>query len=141
MDYTMMGDTVNTAARLEGVNKIYGIYTLISDTTFNGTDNRIMTREIDYISVVGKKEPIFVYELLGYAEGIDEKKLDTVDKYTQGLHAYREQNWDQAITLFNQALLATPDDGPSKTMINRCNEYKINPPEKDWDGSFSMATK
>ena len=141
MDYTMMGDTVNTAARLEGVNKIYGIYTLVSDTTFNAADNRVMTREIDYISVVGKKEPIFVYELLGYPESVDKKMLETVDKYTHGLHAYREQNWDKATALFNQALEATPDDGPSKTMIDRCNEYKINPPEKDWDGSFSMATK
>ena len=141
MDYTMMGDTVNTAARLEGVNKIYGIYTLVSDTTFNGADNRVMTREIDYISVVGKKEPIFVYELLGYPESVDKKMLETVDKYTHGIHAYREQNWDKATALFNQALEATPDDGPSKTMIDRCNEYKINPPEKDWDGSFSMATK
>jgi adenylate cyclase len=141
MDYTMMGDTVNTAARLEGVNKIYGIYTLISDSTFNAMDNRMMTREIDYINVVGKKAPIAVYELLGYQGSIEDRLLETVDKYTQGLYAYRKQRWDEAISFFHQALAATPDDGPSKTMIDRCNEYKANPPDKEWDGSYSMVTK
>ena len=141
MDYTMMGDTVNTAARLEGVNKIYGIYTLISDATFNAINNQIVARKIDYISVVGKKEPIFVYELLGYPGSIDDRILETADKYTDGLNAYREQNWDKSIAFFNQALEITPNDGPSKTIKDRCEKYKLNPPDEDWDGSFSMETK
>jgi adenylate cyclase len=141
MDYTMMGDTVNTAARLEGVNKIYGIYTLISDATFNAINNQIVARKIDYISVVGKKEPIFVYELLGYPGSIDDIILETADKYTDGLNAYREQDWDKAIAFFNQALEITPDDGPSKTIKDRCEKYKLDPPDEGWDGSFSMETK
>jgi len=141
MDYTMMGDTVNVAARLEGVNKIYGIYTLISETTYNESGNKIIAREIDSINVVGKKNPVTVYQLLGYQKDIDEHMNKTIDNYSNGLYAYRNQDWEKAGSFFKAALDLTPDDGPSKVMLLRCDEYKINPPPKDWDGSFTMKTK
>ena len=141
MDYTMMGDTVNTAARLEGVNKVYGNYTLISDTTYQATNGRIIAREIDAIKVVGKEEPVTIYQPLGYPEDIDEQARQTIDHYGQGLYAYRDQDWDKALEFFSAALGVTPDDGPSKTMMERCNAFKVNPPDRDWDGSFSMTTK
>ncbi|MEA3428973.1 MAG: adenylate/guanylate cyclase domain-containing protein, partial [Thermodesulfobacteriota bacterium] len=141
MDYTMMGDTVNTAARLEGVNKIYGIYTLVSDSTFKATDGSMIAREIDSINVVGKKEPVTVYQLLGYPEDIDERMNKTTDNYSNGLYAYRNQDWEKAGSFFKAALELTPDDGPSKTMLLRCDEYKINPLPEDWDGAFTMKTK
>ncbi|RZB34797.1 MAG: adenylate cyclase [Desulfobacteraceae bacterium Eth-SRB1] len=141
MDYTMMGDTVNTAARLEGVNKMYGIYTLISETTFMAAGNNIMAREIDSINVVGKKEPVTIYQLLGYPKDIDERMSKTLNNYTDGLHAYRNQDWEKAGSFFKAALELTPDDSPSKTMLIRCDEYKINPPPKDWDSSFTMSSK
>ncbi len=141
MDYTMMGDTVNTAARLEGVNKIYGLYTLISDSTYNSIDGNIMAREIDSIYVVGKKEPVTIYELLGYPEEIDATMVETARLYANGLNAYRNQDWNRAIIFFNKALGVSPDDGPSNTMLKRCNAYKAKPPEKDWNGAFSMETK
>jgi len=141
MDYTMMGDTVNIAARLEGVNKIYGIYTLISETTFSKAGDKIMAREIDSINVSGKKEPVMVYQLLGYPEDIDERMNKTIDNYSNGLSAYRNQDWEKAGSFFKAALDLTPDDGPSKVMLLRCAEYKINPPPKDWNGSFAMKTK
>jgi adenylate cyclase len=141
MDYTMMGDTVNTASRLEGVNKVYGIYTLISETTYRAAGNKITAREIDSINVVGKNEPLRVYQVLGYPEDIDEKISRTIDNYSKGLDAYRNQNWEEAAGFFKEALNLSPDDGPSKTMLLRCNEYKINPPPEDWNGSFVMSTK
>ncbi|MEA3416887.1 MAG: adenylate/guanylate cyclase domain-containing protein [Thermodesulfobacteriota bacterium] len=141
MDYTMMGDTVNIAARLEGVNKIYGIYTLISETTYSEAGNNIMAREIDSINVVGKKEPVTIYQLLGYLKDADERTNMTIDNYSNGLDAYRNQDWEKAGSFFKAALKLIPDDGPSKVMLVRCDEYKIDPPPKDWDGSFTMKTK
>jgi len=141
MDYTMMGDTVNTAARLEGVNKIYGIYTLISETTYRESGNKTMAREIDSINVVGKKEPVTIYQLLGYPEDIDERMNKTIKNYSNGLYAYRNQDWEKAGSFFKAALELTPEDGPSKVMLLRCDGYKSHPPPIEWDGSFTMKTK
>lgn len=141
MDYTMMGDTVNTAARLEGVNKAYGIYTLVSDSTFSKVGDGIVGREIDSINVVGKAEPVTIYEIIGRPEDLNGHQRETLDFYAQGLSAYRQQDWNRALVFFNQALSATPDDGPSQTMLDRCTEYKTNPPPKDWNGAFTMVAK
>ena len=141
MDYTMMGDTVNTAARLEGINKIYGIYTLISETTFIAAGSSIATREIDTIYVVGKNEPVTIYQLLGKASDVDDLMQKVNQHYAAGLHAYRNQNWDKAIKLFNAALKISPDDGPSNTMIDRSKKFKSNPPGKNWNGSYTVTTK
>jgi len=141
MDYTMMGDTVNTAARLEGINKIYDIYTLISESTCISAGSSIATREIDTINVVGKKEPVTIFQLLGYASDVDDLMNNTNEHYATGLHAYRNQDWDKAIDFFNSALKISPDDGPSNTMIDRCNKYKSNPPGKNWNGSYTVTTK
>jgi len=141
MDYTMMGDTVNIAARLEGVNKIYGVYTMMSDTTFATSGNGIVTREIDLINVVGRKEPITIYELIGYPEDVNEKLKMTLELYKKGLAAYRKQDWDIAIKQFMSALDLSINDGPSKTMLARCNEYKTDPPDKDWNGAYTLKTK
>lgn len=141
MDYTMMGDTVNTAARLEGVNKLYGSYTLISDTTYRAAGQGIVTREIDSINVVGKNVPLTIYELIGYGKNVDPHDLEIIDLYHKGLRAYRLQAWDEAIGQFKAALETRPHDGPSRTMLIRCREFKINPPGKDWNGSFTMTSK
>ena len=128
MDYTMMGDTVNTAARLEGVNKQYGIYTLISEATCRAAGNRILTREVDSLHVMGKTEPVAVYQLLGYPEDYDDRMMETIGLYTRGLKAYRKQDWDRAIEFFQGALGLVPDDGPSRTMIARARQFKTDPP-------------
>lgn len=141
MDYTMMGDTVNIAARLEGVNKIYGIYTLISDTTFRAAGNGIVTREIDSVNVVGRKEPVTIYELIGYPEDVDDRMKMTFELYEKGLEAYRKSNWDLAIKQFISALDMTINDGPSKTMLARCNEFKTCPPDKNWKGAYTIKSK
>ncbi|MFO7558339.1 MAG: adenylate/guanylate cyclase domain-containing protein [Desulfobacterales bacterium] len=141
MDYTMMGDTVNTAARLEGVNKTYGIYTLISESTFQAAQNRIFSREIDSINVVGKKEPITIYEPIDFRENVDDGLLHAVDWYTKGLHSYRSRDWEQAIDFFNKTLEILPDDGPSTIMIERCIHFSENPPQENWNGTFIMKTK
>ncbi len=141
MDYTMMGDTVNTAARLEGVNKRYGTYTLIGETTYQAAGKSIVARELDAVKVVGKALPIAIYELLGYAGKVESSLLETAEHYARGLEAYRNQHWEKAIEFFTAALEVTPEDGPSQVMIRRCKEFRENPPGADWDGSFSLTTK
>jgi adenylate cyclase len=141
LDYTMMGDTVNTAARLEGVNKEYNIYALISESTHEAVKNNIITREIDSVYVIGKKEPVRIYELMGYPEDVDEPTQKIIELYAQGLGAYRHRNWDLAIEKFIAALDIKLNDGPSKTMLQRCNQYKISPPEPNWNGAFKIMSK
>ncbi len=141
MDYTMMGDTVNTAARLEGVNKIYDTFTLISQTTYEGAKDLITARELDAIKVVGKTVPVKIYELVGYKDEVDEKMMQTIGFYEQGLAAYRRRQWDAAVDFFHQALKIMENDGPSKKMISRCQAYKMNPPDLDWNGAYIMSTK
>ena len=141
MDYTMMGDTVNTAARLEGVNKIYGTYTMIADSTREAAGDIIVTREIDAINVVGKEIPITVHQILGYSGNTDATLLELSDIYAKGLAAYRNREWDNAMMQFNAALAIDPDDGPSKAMHQRCRAYKKTPPPPTWSGAFSMTQK
>ena len=141
MDYTMMGDTVNTAARLEGVNKVYGTYTLISETTYRAAGEGFIYREIDKINVVGKKEPISVYQLLGVA-GESDEHLDNVRSfYVRGIQAYQSQKWEQAIGFFNEVLKIAPGDGPSLSLLRRCEALRQNPPGQGWNSAFVIKHK
>ncbi len=141
MDYTMMGDTVNTAARLEGVNKMYGTYTMIGETTFRAAETAIAVRELDAVKVVGKAEPVKIYELLGRAGQLTEVQSRLVTLYARGLAAYRRQEWTRAMADFEEALALIPEDGPSLTMLDRCRRFMETPPDDGWDGSFSLDTK
>jgi adenylate cyclase len=141
MDYTMMGDTVNTAARLEGVNKVYGTYTMISDATYTLARNDIFVRELDSVTVVGKEAPVGVYELLGYPGKIDDVRTSVAEWYARGLAAYRNRDWSEAMSHFSSALSADPQDGPSQTMLRRCRGFESSPPGEDWNGAFTMETK
>lgn len=141
MDYTMMGDMVNTAARLEGVNKIYGTYTLIGETTFRKAGDRFTCRQIDSIRVVGRREPLTIYELLASADTIGDHLRQKLVEYERGLHAYRQCKWNQAVDSFRRVLEIDPADGPSGTMLSRCLAFKNDPPADNWDRSFDIRVK
>ncbi|MFZ5569988.1 MAG: CHASE2 domain-containing protein [Thermodesulfobacteriota bacterium] len=141
MDYTMMGDTVNTAARLEGVNKVYGVYILIGDSTRARLEDQIICREIDSILVVGKQKPITIYEPLGFPENVSRATTEMADLYARGLSAYRSREWQRACDCFQKALEIVPQDGPSKTMLRRAEAYQQQPPPADWSGAFSLSSK
>jgi adenylate cyclase len=141
-DYTVMGDNVNLGSRLEGANKVYGTYIMCSEATRKIVAHAIITRELDLIQVKGKTEGILVHEVVAkLADGISDAKKQAIELYHQGLEAYKKKQWDVGIGLFNEALMHDPLDPPSKVYIERCMEFKDNPPPEDWDGIFTMRTK
>jgi len=141
-DYTVMGDNVNLSSRLEGANKVYGTYIMCSEATRKMVEDAILSRELDLIRVKGKTEGVLVHEILARKDdGLSDARKKTIELYHLGLAAYKERRWDDGIAQFNEALSHDPEDSPSKVYIERCQEFKINPPPDDWDGIFTMRTK
>ena len=141
MDYTMMGDVVNLAARLEGVNKFYQTFTMIPQSTYELAKDDIDTRQLDIIRVVGKKEPISVYEVLERKNQTSSEKSGVVEKFLKALKLYEERNFADASKEFEKVLAIDPDDGPSQTYVKRCGVFLETPPEKDWDGVYTFTEK
>ncbi|MCP4755985.1 MAG: adenylate/guanylate cyclase domain-containing protein [Proteobacteria bacterium] len=141
MDYTMMGDSVNLAARLEGVNKEYRTFCMISEFTYKKTRSDIEVRELDMIRVVGKNEPVRVYEVLGRKGDVPPEELKAYRFFEKGLAFYRQQKWDEARKYFAHTNKLLKSDGASQIFFDRCQMFKTKPPGKKWDGVFQMATK
>ena len=141
MDYTAMGDSVNLASRLEGANKFYGTTAMISENTYNNVKDAVDVRKLDTIRVIGKTEPIVIYELLGIKGTLPQKVYDAVEFYNNGMEMFSEHQWKKAMKFFNDALEILPDDGPSKTYVGRCDEFIKKPPSKKWDGVYSLKSK
>ena len=141
MNYTVMGDSVNLSSRLEGANKFYGTYTMASENTVNEVRDKFHFRELDVIRVVGKKEPIKVYELIDEMGRIDSAKLEIIEKYNEGLKFFHDRNWQKARGIFRQVLKIDPEDGPSQTYSNRCDEFMKTPPPVKWDGVYTLKSK
>lgn len=144
MNYGMNGDSVNLAARLEGANKEYGTITLISESTYEQAIDFIEARELDSIRVVGRSTPVKIFELLGKKGDImDEFVQEILPQYNKGLNYYKQGNWDEAIRCFEKALNVHPQDGPSSTLLNRCQFLKndVLKKKEDWDGIYSMPSK
>ena len=141
MDYTMMGDSVNLAARLEGANKFYRTYSMISDFTYQKVADDVETRELDLIRVVGKREAVRVHELLERRGHLSPEKTELVTRYNRGLELYKGRKFEDAIEAFRHALEIVPLDGPSLTYIDRCEDYLREPPPDDWDGVYTLTGK
>jgi class 3 adenylate cyclase len=140
-NYTVIGDTVNLAARLEGANKTYGTRALISETTDRFVADLAETREIDTVLVLGKTEPQRIFELLGRKGEVAVELLALRDAYIEALDGYRRRDWDAARAGFESCLAIVPGDGPSKIFINRISGFRSNTPSPDWDGVWSLAEK
>ena len=141
MNYTIMGDAVNLASRLEGANKAYGTYNMISEDTYAQVEGRVEVRELDLLRVVGKTEPVKVYELLARKGELNPDKTRVVEVFLEGLEAYKRLDWQKAIELFQTALNIDPEDMPSRTYLHRCRQFMTNPPPEDWDGVFTLTAK
>ena len=139
-NYTIMGDNVNLASRLEGVTKTFGTRTIISESTFERVRETMLVRELDMIKVKGKKKPVTIYELLGPAEELASHQ-DLLTRFQAALTAYRAGDWPRAMELFQDLHRDYPDDGPSKTFLKRCEELIDEQPQGPWDGVFAMTTK
>lgn len=141
-DYTVMGDHVNLASRLEGANKEYGTDIMTTEWTYELVKDHIIARELDLIRVKGKEKPVKVYNVMARKSiGISSTMKKVLESYEQGLLAYRQQRWDEAIVYFKTALHHKPDDGPSLEYLRRCETFKQNPPPENWDGVYTMTHK
>ncbi len=139
-DYTALGDPVNQAARLEGLNKIYGTKILAAEPTWEIAKKNITGREIDFLKVKGKDEPVRVFEIVARRGRETEAQLRLIKNYEPVWQAYKQRRWDDVIELAGIALNEAPD-GPTQVLLDRAVTYKQNPPPDDWDGSFRHTSK
>ena len=139
--YTVIGDTVNFASRIEGASKAYGTRILISETTQRLAAEAIETREIDSVLVVGKSEPERIFELLGRNGEVAADRLHLRDAFAEALAAYRGQHWDAAEHGFKHCLSIFPDDPPSKIFLGRIAHFRDEPPGDDWNGVWTLTSK
>ncbi len=139
-DYTVMGDQVNLASRLEGLTKMYGVKILVSEFTRNQARDDFAYRELDLVRVKGKQKPVAVFEPFRNYH-FTQEELAFIAPFEQGLAAYRSQKWEQAISEFQKALTLKPQDYPCLKYIDRCRQMAKSPPGPDWDGVWVMQTK
>jgi adenylate cyclase len=141
MSYTVMGDAVNLASRLEAANKEYGTRSLVSGSAITAAGTAVEVREIDRLIVFGQTHPQAVFEILGRPGALTPAQMALRERYAQGLAAYRSQRWEDARKAFEAALEVAADDGPSLTLLKRIGGFERKPPPADWDGSWAMEHK
>ncbi len=142
MEFTAIGDGVNLSARLESTSKLYGTDILISETTYRPCADRLWARELDYIRVKGKTQPVAIYELLGLrTETISEQKQQVVEHYQIARDLYLKRRFAQAIGEFATVLEIDRHDQAAALHIERCRHWLTNPPPDDWNGSWALTEK
>lgn len=140
--YTMMGDTVNLAARLEAAGKDYGVHILASESIYKNVEGRIFARKLDVVRVKGKSQPVVLYEILNRIGEESNNLKEATHYYEIGLGNYLDRNWKEAIACFQRSIqIRGEEDKPSKMLIDRCNMYQSNPPPETWDGVYTRDTK
>jgi adenylate cyclase len=139
--YTVLGDTVNVASRLEGLSKEYRTHSVIGVATREAAGPAFVFRFLDLVAVVGRDEPLAVYEVVGRAEAVAPERLAFLADFQGGIELYRSRAWTEAAAIFADLLARAPDDGPSALYLRRATELAANPPPTNWDGVFVATTK
>jgi adenylate cyclase len=142
MDYTMIGDGVNLAARLESACKQYGAHILISEFTYRQLRGTYRVRELDLVVVKGKTQPVAIYEVLDYHSPDTYPNLvDALGHFRDGLAQYRERKFERAAELFARVIAFNPADKAAKLYLERCALLQQTPPPADWAGVWIMESK
>ena len=146
MYYTMMGDTVNIAARLEASAKQYGVYIQVAENTYTTVKDQFEWRFLDNVRVKGKKRPVKVFELLAEKDELDDEYSKLVPRFNEGLELYLAQEWEKSLSAFKEAesmekVFPARPTNPSALYIERCQFLKENPPGDDWDGTWTLTEK
>jgi len=136
-NYTVIGDEVNLASRLEGMTRRYDTQIIISKSTNEKIRDEILTREVDLIVVKGKTRPVMIYEPIGLISEVSDKKKKQLEVFENGLSLYKERKWKEAASVFSKIL----EDGVSRMYFMRCQDYIVSPPPPDWDGVYVYKTK
>ena len=146
MNYTMMGDTVNLAARLESSAKQYGVYNFVGENIYEAAKSHFAFRFLDFVAVKGKSIPVKVYELISDKNDILIENINLIKLFEDGIDHYFKQDWKKAILKFQQSenledKFESRNTNPSKIYIERCKMFMENPPGKNWDGVWKMTSK
>ena len=141
MNYTIIGDAVNLASRLEGLNKTYATAIIVSQFLASRLDDRFVLRDLDIVRVKGKKTAVTIYELIGWSHEVTESTRRGLAVFADGLNAYRRQDWDEAERLFLEVQGVLPDDGPSRLYLERIERMRTEQPRPDWDGVSAFDHK
>lgn len=139
-NYTVMGDHVNLASRLEGLNKMYDTRVLLSEYTLAQIGDAFLVREVDAVRVKGKTRPVKIYELLARKEEAGELR-GLVEEFNEALACYKRRDWEGALDLFTAVRVRFPNDGPTAMYIERSRLLLEEPPGSDWDGVFTATSK
>ena len=142
MEFTAIGDGVNLTSRIESATKLYGCSIIISENTYARCKDTIWVRELDYVCVKGKRQPVLLYEVLGLrSQPLSPVQQDQVALYEKGRTHYQQRKFDLAIDTFSSLLRATPEDQATRLYLKRCQQMQLHPPTNDWDGSWQLQEK